>query len=230
MNFNSLSALQAGFAPGLSTALYASAGADTKALVFTHPEFYEHRSVTAVAPEFFIYVDRAPPATLSFQDAHTTIAGQSQSGSVAGLPATFMDVTVTSDRYANRTLKVAYIQAENTDVGLLTFSEQWAPDTFIGVTDGCRFGGNLSCVNNLSRLDLSPAQAAAVKLPKWWITDHFVNHEPFDELRDGDVVRSADPLFPVAFHKLALLSGDFGRYGRGAIRGATIFEVVIRPS
>jgi len=102
----------------------------------------------------------------------------------------------------------------------------WVPKLFIGVTDGCRLGGNRNCVNRLDLGGLSSSQADSVPLPAWWITDHFKEAVVPGSLPVGDLVSSKNSAFPAAFRKVALLSTDWGHYGHGAIGGATVFAVV----
>jgi hypothetical protein len=105
------------------------------------------------------------------------------------------------------------------------------PDVFIGVCYGCRWGGNPKefCVN---RLDVPPgmpqARADAIRVPQWWIADHFKDVRPIAELGVGGLIRSSDPRFPFAYRKRALLSSDWGKYAGPARAGATLFETVRR--
>ncbi|HEX5557402.1 MAG TPA: hypothetical protein VFX13_07250, partial [Gaiellales bacterium] len=105
--------------------------------------------------------------------------------------------------------------------------EDWVPDVFIGVCDGCRLGGTPRdfCVNRLVRHGMSAGDARATRLPRWWITDHFADAQPTGQLAVGDYITSTDPDFPVRFRKRALLSSEWGHYGHGAIPGATLFQV-----
>jgi hypothetical protein len=211
----------------LATALYASAGTDTRAITFTGPEFFEARHVGFVpSPNLFIYIDRRKQEALHFEDASTSIKTVDEGPlTLAGALGRLLRVRFESATHGRRECVIALLREENAHIAGLVRRDGWAPDVFIGVTDGCRFGGNDgNCVNDL-RLPagLPPSMAREVLAPRWWITDHFPNHRPFGELRNGDYLESKDPEFPMRFRKLALLSSDWGRYASPQLRGATLF-------
>ena len=80
-----------------SSAVYAAAGGDTKALVFTHPEFYRHVGVVAPVPDCFIHIDRHPSERLAFSDTHTPVISEAAA-------ATLRDLSMRLMRRAERSL------------------------------------------------------------------------------------------------------------------------------
>lgn len=234
-------------------ALYASAGRDTKVLTFLHPEFLIIRSKSQVSKiDLFILLDRSymhgakqkeddVVANLSYVDEETTITQSNDKELlIDGFPARLVDISWTSHRadVSSYETKVLFIKCDNEQFSAVCQREHWAPDVFIGVCDGCGFGRNDHCVNELVTHGMPRELMQKVALPKWWITDHFKNYDLLDnngekevnELRDGDLVRSLDPLFPVQFRKIGLLSSEWGHYGRRtAFRGANLFKVESVP-
>lgn len=211
----------------LVPALYASAGGDTRALVFLHPDFLRAREAAAVpAPNVFIFVDRDPQGDPSFVDGRTDLTADALERIViAGLPGWLRKVRYTpgpedTRGYAARSVAVIGIEASNEVVSAAMAREDWVPDVFIGVCDGCSFGGNKNCVNDLSRRGLDAATAARVRVPRWWVTDHFKDAE-----WSGDFVISTDRSFPFRFRRVALLTTDWGRYNWGTRPGTMVYEV-----
>jgi hypothetical protein len=210
------------------TALYASAGADTKPFTFTHPEFLARRGLSDVpAPNVFVFVDRGRQPAPGFRDVATRIETLTEeSVTVGGIGMRLLSVRFTSTSLATRTLAVVAIEADNERMSAIWHREAWVPEIFIGVCDGCRSGGNRHCVNRLEAPPGMPASLAErVPAPPWWITDHFANVRTFGGLRNGDCVESLDGGFPLRFRKRALLSSDWGTYGGSTVRGATLFSV-----
>lgn len=231
-------------------ALYASAGNDTRALSFMHPQYLnKHVNEDIIAPNIFVYVDTSyalaklqdgtVEARIDYRDEYTvieTIADRELT--ICGWPSRVSRVWWKSylqpDRSSDRSSWVVFIRAPNREVFHQCRHELWAPDFFVGVTDGCRMGGNDTCVNELSNRQVSLLQSSV--LPQYWITDHFQNFKLVDsngcetkQSRIGETVESSEPSFPVNFRKLALLSSDWGRYGRGDVfGGATLFRVETR--
>jgi len=227
MRFATISEMFHEFSRGRVSALYASAGTDTRPITFTHPEFFQHHGIEAPSPEFFVYVDRGATPPLSFDDAHTTITpDEVQDFEVGTLPARAFAATFRSDQYSDRTVHVVQLTGENEVVSAMMYRDRWVPDFFIGVADGCHaFGGNKHCVNDLRLHGADAATVAHAALPRWWITDHFNSADIPNPLPAGGVVGSTDEAFPVQFRKVALLSAQWGHYGRGSIPGATLFAV-----
>ncbi len=229
-------------------ALYASAGQDSKVLTFLHPEFLSKRSKSQISKiDLFILLDRFyalgeehqdddVAADLSYVDEETAITqSNAQEYQVDRFPARTADITWTSHRpdVSSYETKVLFIRCDNEQFSAICQRDRWAPDVFIGVCDGCNFGTSNHCVNELTTHGIPREMMQEVVLPKWWITDHMGNCQMLDEagtsqvhqLRDGDLVRSLDPEFPVQFRKIALLSSDWGHYGCAEIRGATLFKL-----
>lgn len=210
------------------SALYASAGGDTRAIVFLHPEFLRARKAIDVpAPNLFIFVDRDSQADPSFNDGYTDLTTETLERIViAGLPGWLRKIRYTpgpedTHGYAARIVALIGIEASNEIVSAAMAREDWVPDVLIGVCDGCSFGGNKSCVNELSRRGLDAATAARIRVPRWWITDHFKGAE-----WSGDFVISADPSFPFRFRRVVLLTTDWGRYNWRKRPGTMVYEVL----
>ncbi len=220
-----------------TTALYASAGADTKILVFTEPNFLAERGVGIVGNiSTYVLLDSnqtllAEKGGLKFSDSRTTITSRlTERGSLWGFDAGLFEVTVVTER-GTRVCEVVRVSVSNEQFAPTAAAHSWVPKVFVGVTDGCRFGGNDNCVNRLDLGGLSAAAVRRVSLPSWWITDHFADAVVPDTLPVGGRVESRDSRFPACFQKLALLSTDWGAYGghgSTAIGGATVFSVVPR--
>jgi hypothetical protein len=215
------------------TALYASAGADTRQYTFLHPEFLSRHELRNVpAPNVFVLVDHRQQPDPKFSDPATTIKTlSSEPVQASGIAMRLSHVRYTSDQFGARDFAVLTIRADNRAVQPIWHREGWIPEIFIGVCDGCRYGGNPPefCVNRLAVPTAMPlAEAAAVPVPRWWVTDHFLDNKPFAELGRGDLVESADDRFPFKFRKLALLSSEWGGYGGSVLLGATLFEVIHR--
>jgi hypothetical protein len=210
------------------TALYASAGSDTKPLTFTHPRHLADCGVSSVpSPNLFVYVDRGDDSALSFGDALTSIATVTEEPiELAGISGRLLLVHWRSETHDDRTLAVVRLRTENETLARHAWQEGWVPDLFIGVCDGCRFGGNQHCVNKLALPRGMPESLASrVPTPRWWITDHFQGARPYGRLEPGDLVEAEDRRFPFRFKMLALLSQTWGHYRSHGIPGATLFEV-----
>ena len=105
-------------------------------------------------------------------------------------------------------------------------ADQRVPDLFIGVCDGCAFGGNDHCVNRLTTWGRRAGVVERIALPRWWIADHFTSANIPDPIPAGSVVTSSELGFPYQLRKRALLSTEWSRYGGwSALGGATLFEV-----
>jgi hypothetical protein len=171
---------------------------------------------------------------VQFSDDSTTIETvDSEPVRAGGIDMRLARVRYTSTSFARRDLAVISIKADNRHIQPVWHREGWLPELFIGVCDGCRYGGNPSdaCVNRLDvPSDMSRSEADQVRVPKWWITDHFRDVRSYGELRPGDHVESLDERFPFTYKKIALLSSDWGTYADSAMAGATLFSVERRAA
>ncbi|MFH0826170.1 MAG: hypothetical protein V2B18_25745, partial [Pseudomonadota bacterium] len=223
----------------VSVAVYPCAGMDTMPFTFTHPEVYKHRRVSAVpSPNVFVYIDKEDPfdrddPTLTLNDGRTRIetkaAGRIKVDNRRGYQFDIIWQSLDSPDWMTvreRHLMVLYVIADWRWFAVHQHNVGWVPDTFIGVCDGCSFGGNPECVNPLTTHGLPHFVLRDTPVSKYYITDHFKNAKPVGNLRDGDSIYSMDDRFPYRFKKLALLGSDWGLYGRaGEMRGATLFEL-----
>jgi hypothetical protein len=211
-----------------ATALYPSAGLDTRPLTFLHPSVLAARAPDAgcPAPRFFVYGDRSRAFRNGFHDGRTriTIIWRRPLDADAKL----YGLEWQSDCFESRRYVIAYFRSENGDLAALAHREGWTPDVFIGVCDGCAFGGNPPhlCVNRLTRHGRSVQDARTVALPRWWVTDHFSDASVPDPFTLGSVVTSTDSQFPVRFRGHGCLSREWGGYRNwSALRGTWLFEV-----
>ncbi len=200
------------------SALYVSSGADTKALIFTDPAFLRERGAAALGEiGVYVYIDANmalddASAKLGFRDARTTIeTGAVERGTLFGLPAARLAVDLRTD-HGERSVVVVRVHATNEAFSAAARAGAWVPTVFIGVGDGCRFGGNEHCTNKLTRWGARAEDAARVSVSRWWITDHFGDAVVPRQLGVGAVVTSTEAGFPFSFRKVALLSTDWGTY------------------
>ncbi len=171
------SSLWTGTAVNSPAAVYLSSGDDSRMLSVTHPENIRAKVGDGPVPEpfaFYVHVDRQTPLNrpgLDYDDGRTQITRwDAESLSIGGHHAWFLKLIVRSDRYAERNVAVLRIRAENNEFTELALAEGWKTHCLITVCDGCGFGGNPHCENDISgkrRTNLLKLQ------PDWAITDHF---------------------------------------------------------
>ena len=224
------------------TLAYPCAGQDTKVFTFTHPDLFASRLPGVPAPNLYIMNDKDPIDDLRFEDEGTSIATLSRREIADGclhleiswesrMPRDWM-----KPENSRRTIPVVWITADWRELSAMCGQAGLIPDFVVGVTDGCAFGGNSQCLNDLSICDrhgLTIEQARRIPTSRYWITDHFshrgLRYEGIpNPLPTGGIVRpKPGSVFPYMFRKLALLSTDWGIYGQwGPIGGATVFEVL----
>ena len=226
----------------ITTALYPCSGTDTKAFTFTHPAFFEHRGIVGIpAPNVFVFVDNQDPfdkhnPRFEFHDDRTRVETESfERTTVFGQAGYIFDLvweSTTSPEWGHlsqRKLSVLFLVADWRKFPHYFRDSQWVPDVFIGVCDGCRFGGNAECVNELETHGVPDSLLRSIPVPRYYITDHFRNAVEVNKLEAGDLVTSRDVRFPLRFKKMALLSTEWGHYGHGTLGGATLFEVEKAP-
>jgi hypothetical protein len=211
------------------TALYASAGHDTAPFAFLQRSFLARRAADQMpTPEVYVYVDREQPqgrrgAALSFDDERTVVVTDSiDELTVAGLPAWLLHVSHTGKGPGEKgSATVLRVRATNQEIYRLCARADWSPGVFIGVKDGCRFGGqDDGRCENMLEFEGSPLSVLP-RTPGWWVTDHFGVH--IGRIPQGYPIRSRDPAFPVEFTKIALLSSRWGF--DHDLFGATVFQV-----
>jgi hypothetical protein len=222
---------------GTGSCLYASAGGDGRVLSFTHPEFLVVRGAEGVpSTGLYVLLDRDTPRdtdqlTQRMGDEDTTVrVCHHEEVNVHGIQGELLAVewNSASERFSSRMLGVLMLRTENEQASPIFRAAGWVPDLFVGVCDGCSFGGNEHCVNRLTTWGMPTRITQTIQVPRWWITDHFAHATMPNPMCVGDVVQSVHPDFPFSFRKVALLSGAWGHYGHGPLPGATLFEVVNR--
>ena len=97
------------------TALYASAGADTREYTFLHPEFLSRHELSDVpAPNVFVLVDHAKQPDPEFSDPATTIETlSSEPVQASGIAMRLSRVRYTSDQFGAREIVGLTIKADN---------------------------------------------------------------------------------------------------------------------
>lgn len=219
------------------TLLYASAGTDTRVFPYTHSALLQKTArahpVPSPAVIFMIDVNEQPP--LAFADDATVMSTVRAtpielpwSGISGRLSRVHLDCALGARDYG-----VVQLACTNEDFLLAAEAERWTPNMLVGVTDGCRFGGNPTCVNRLdgARDAIVPRLHALNGSFSWYITDHVAipaampHHFPSGSRLDSD------PQLPFSVRKLGLLSSQWGNYGRRtALGGATLFAIEERAN
>jgi hypothetical protein len=203
------------------TAFYPSSGNDTKPISFLSQYFLDKRieKLNVKAPNLFIYVDEKDYGNIDFEDNDTIIEIIETVKLQENLNLYLIEWT-SKPKKITKKLALIRIKAKNSQVGYEACMAGFIPDFFIGVTDGCSFGGNDHCVNTLKY------QSHMNNMPKYWVTDHFTNAEIPNQLSDGDIIYSKDKNYPYCFKKIGLLSSKWGNYGHNNfLRGATLFSI-----
>ncbi len=121
---------------------------------------------------------------------------------------------------------VLRLQASNEDLSRHLAESGAVPSMFVGVTDGCSFGGNTKCVNRLNNPRGTGVRDPS-RISAWWVTDHFADSTPRNGIECGTVVSSTNAGFPFEFVAVANLSSEWGTYRRG-FGGTWLFSV--RPA
>lgn len=223
-------ALKSGWVPeGFTSALYVSAGTDTKAPVYLRNERFESEVAADItAPDFFVYVDQRHPLRLgrpelSHRDDRTQVE------TVDKIPFRSLDVRghmvllkITSDRHPDRQVVVLRLRMKNEDFALAALAEGWSPEWFIGVCDGCAgWGGNTRCENEVRDASSSIPIRLGVR---YWVTDHLncIDVPLPSEGETGEFITNLPN--GSALRQVAFLSNDWSssnfRYG------SRIFEVM----
>lgn len=217
--------------PAISTgtALYVSAGNDTKALTFLHPDYVRNKGVNNF-PDigFYIFVDKKCTNPFAFNDGKTEIHIVSEHIEDIGIhPCTVFHLKFKSNVLSEKEFIIISINCHNKDF-INTY--EFLPDVFIGVCDGCAMGGNRGCENNLNPKSLHDKYIGNINfaLPDWYVSDHFTQSRIVKTSGEFKVI-SVAPDFPFEFEKLAKLTNHtiWGYYGSWTeIGGATIFKVI----
>ncbi len=222
----------------IHTALYPCSASDTKLFTYTHPSFYQHRKINESSPNLFVLIDKNDPFRLQnspfeFNDNNIRITSHENIPvTIENKPGYILFLNWHSINPPNwgtsedQNICIIFIVSDWEDMALYFNKTNWVPETFIGVCDGCSFGENEHCVNNLVTHGKSKQSLHSIPIPDYYITDHFQNADIPNPLSVGDIVKSTDRAFPYGFRKIGLLSSDWGSYGHGAIAGATLFKVI----
>lgn len=217
----------------LSRAFYASAGRDTRPLTLLHPSFLEAQGAAQVPPpNFFVFVDYQSPGDedrvpLVFDDVATQITtSEVLPVRIGAHPARLLRCRLESEILGNRDFAVLRIRAKNEQLLSVAESEQWSPEIFIAVNDGCTgFGGNHRCENSFN-----PDWSLPIRLnPRFWVTDHFADPALNDQdPADGEVITATAGSYAVALTQVAFLSVLWRtqKFGHQRLRGgARIFSI-----
>lgn len=214
--------------------LYVSAGSDTRPLTYLRPEVLGEMDLVGHAfPQFFVLIDKAyelekEGGRLDFRDRRTEIeALEHFDTELAGAPALLSRVLVSSDRFDDRHVVVLQVEATNEGFAGIALSERWSPTWFVGVRDGCAFGGNSRCENETRSIPRSIPLRLGVR---YWLTDHLTGIR----LLDGDRQRLRRPGLSLPLPEGGRLrelaawrrwpEGDFG-----PDRWVSLYEVISGP-
>lgn len=219
--------------------LYASAGSDTHPVVYLGKQALEHKAGAQCAslgldppeaPALQVMVDASvdPFGDFEWRDDRTvvTAAADPEPVTVGGWTGSLTRVSFEStyEGWSPEVVSVLRLKGKNEDFAQQVAAEGLAPSMFVGVTDGCRFGGNRHCVNRLIDPHGLRAQRSHLVSP-WWVTDHFGDSAPGTALEAGTVIRSAHEGFPFQFRAVAMLSETWGRYAGPGFGGTWLFRV-----
>lgn len=228
--------------------VYPCAGHDWMALTFTTKEFLDYRinnetvqeTIEFHEPDTFVYIDKHQDykpllkKRVLFEDEYTIIHILKSHVIESPFKECYeIDVEWISkvrpdwakEDLPSRKKKIIFIKSDWKLFSNFMYLNRIESYIGIGVTDGCAFGGNKECVNLLDIPIHGICSPVYIKPSQYWITDHFTGYKNLDQLRDGDYIYSIHDHFPFKFKKLALLSTDWGNYGWGCVRGATLFKI-----
>lgn len=228
--------------------VYPCAGYDWMALTFTTKEFLDYRinnddvqkKIEFYEPDIFVYIDKYVDykfllkEKLLFEDKYTVIHILKSCMTESPFEECYeFDVEWTSkfkpdwakEDLPSRKKKLIFIKSDWKLFSSFMYFNHIKSYIGIGITDGCAFGRNTECVNLLDTPMHKTCNLDCAKPSKYWITDHFTDYRNPDQLKNGDYIHSIHDYFPFKFKKLALLSTNWGRYGWGCIRGATLFKI-----
>ena len=219
--------------------IYPSAGSDTKPVVYLGEQALRHKAAAGCAalgldlpepPRLQVMVDSRvdPFGELTHTDERTSVSVVSGPDpvSIAGLGGSVAVVRFESayEGWSPEEVSVLRLKALNENFAEHVAAEGLGPSMLVGVTDGCAFGGNRHCVNQL----VDPGGMGATRshlVPRWWVTDHFGDAEPRSGIEAGTVVRSIHADFPFQFRAVAMLSEAWGRYAGWGFGGTWLFHV-----
>ena len=181
-------------------AVYLSSGNDSRMLTVTHPDHLRAKADGGPTPEpfaFYVHVDKQTSVNrpgLDFRDANTQVdEWDREIVRIDRHQAILLKLTLRSDRYPERNVAVLRIRATNNQFTKLAQAEDWKTHCLITVCDGCAFGGNRHCENDIS----GRRQTNLLKLrPDWLITDHFRRgiHGTDPVPQDGQFLKPDDPI------------------------------------
>ena len=164
--------------------LYVSAGADTRPFSYLRPEALTNLDLDEeVFPRFFVLVEKASPLEnrIEFEDQHSRVeTGVFHPLQLGRLPAAMLKLVVRSDRFPKRTIAVLRVKASNEEFAKAALAEEWSPTWFVGVRDGCAFGGNWRCENEVRDFKVSIPLRLGVR---FWVTDHLAGIQLLDKDR-----------------------------------------------
>lgn len=230
-----------GAGAGSPVALHASAGEDTRPLVFLNSHAMGNRAGTGLAllglaspeaPVLHVRIDieERPSSCLEFNDRESRITRISPTRRVvvAGVEGRLTRVLVEGARPA-WPVDAPYVlefTGRNEEIGPRLAAAGLRPEIFIGVTDGCAMGGGndpFMCVNRLHPECMSHNFAAGTR-PTWVVTDHIqraTSTRFTDAFEQGHIYRSPHGATPVGLRAVARMSSKWGNSGTD---GAWLFH------
>ena len=173
------SLVERGWLPRDHTAcLYVSACSDTRPLTYLGPDALDRIDPRlGKAPDLFVYLDKEhpkrDPSPFGFRsDGHSAVemVGEKEYTELFDCRTELQLVRVESLEFGDRLATVLRIEIENERFAEAAFAEEWKADWFVGVCDGCAFGGNSRCENQI----WDPSNSIPLRLgARYWVTDHF---------------------------------------------------------
>ena len=220
-----------GLSANAPVALHASAGADTRPLVFLTPTALEIRAGAGLAalglmppasPVLHVRIDLDLQDPLRHHDCGSRISRieGSRRVVVAGVQGRLTRMLVES-RTPGWQLQAPYVlELTGADevIGPHVAHHGLRPEIVLGVTDGCAMGGgNLPqlCVNRPHNDCMGHTFAAGTR-PTWLVTDHLQLDESVGfttRFVAGGTYRSTLPGAPVSLRAVSRLSTAWGIYG-----------------
>ena len=134
--------------------------------------------------------------------------------------------TWSSNELPSREKKLIFVNADWKIVAYKIYINNISVYIGLGVTDGCRFGGNDECVNDIFFHGKNLPNIINKNHAEYWITDHFPHtSDGFKDLKSGDYIEAK----PFRFRKIATLLPMWGFYA-GPYAGPALFKLIFDES
>ena len=156
--------------------LYVSAASDTRPLTYLGPEVLNRIDPQlGKAPDLFVYLDKECPERDSLPfgfstDGRSAVeAVENESTQLFGCRTELLRVRIKSSEFDDRLIVVVRIRIENERFAEAALVEDWKVDWFVGICDGCGWGRNPRCDNQI----WDPPNSIPLRLGvRYSVTDH----------------------------------------------------------